>query len=318
MLAVLLVLACFIAVAAGNVFYEDADMQKFQFTSFKRTYNKAYSTEAEEFSRFKTFVQNLREIDMRNKEEAAVNGTAIHGINSFADLTKEEFRKRYLNLDLSKAGANKAVKVEVKKVLNGDANADWTGTLTTPVKDQAYCGSCWAFSATEQLESDSMRMLGTNYILGPQQIVSCDPVSYGCSGGWPTWAFDYVMSAGGQEQESSYPYTSFNGDSGLCSANKALNVVGISQYYQITASSASAIETAMASYVGTTGPLSICVDANNWSSYRGGIMSKCGNSIDHAVQMVGVNTAEGYWKVRNCDAASPNPNPNPNPYREEL
>lgn len=27
-------------------------------------------------------------------------------------------------------------------------------------------------------------------------------------------------------------------------------------------------------------------------------MSKCGKSIDHAVQAVGVNTEEGYWKVR--------------------
>ena len=27
-------------------------------------------------------------------------------------------------------------------------------------------------------------------------------------------------------------------------------------------------------------------------------MSRCGNSIDHAVQAVGVNTEEGYWKVR--------------------
>jgi hypothetical protein len=33
-----------------------------------------------------------------------------------------------------------------------------------------YCGSCWAFSATEQIESDSMRTLGTSYILSPEQI----------------------------------------------------------------------------------------------------------------------------------------------------
>lgn len=54
------------------------------------------------------------------------------------------------------------------------------GTYTTPVKDQGYCGSCWAFSVTEQLESDSMRTLGTDYILSPQQLVSCDSSDAGC------------------------------------------------------------------------------------------------------------------------------------------
>jgi C1A family cysteine protease len=222
----------------------------------------------------------------------------VHGITQFVDLTHEEFRSRYLNLDVSKSGGSKAQKVEIAN-LKDSANADWTGVYTTPVKDQGYCGSCWAFSATEQLESDSMRLLGTNYILSPQQVVSCDPQSFGCSGGWPHWAFDYIASAG-QEQESAYPYTSgTTGDSGMCTANQAAEVMSLTEYFQISGSSASATEAAMATYVGTTGPLSICVDANNWSTYRGGIMSKCGQQIDHAVQVVGVNTDEGYWKVRN-------------------
>ena len=55
----------------------------------------------------------------------------------------------------------------------------------------------------------------------------------------------------------------------------------------------------MATYVSETGPLSICVDAETWSSYTGGVMSVCGNSVDHCVQAVGVDTASGYWKVRN-------------------
>ena len=54
----------------------------------------------------------------------------------------------------------------------------------------------------------------------------------------------------------------------------------------------------MASYVQSTGPLSVCVDANNWNSYTGGIMSVCGTSVDHCVQAVGVD-ASSYWKVRN-------------------
>ena len=264
MFAVLFILLAVVAlVAQGNVFYPEPNMQRFQWSEFKKTYAKTYTKE-EDPRRMETFLSNLRLIDARNKEEAAVNGTAIHGINSFTDLTREEFKKRFLNLDPSKASNNKATRVEVKKLMDS-ANADWTGVYTTPVKDQGYCGSCWAFSATEQLESDSMRLLSTEFILAPQQIVSCDTQSSGCGGGWPTWAFDYVMSAGGQEQESVYPYTSgATGATGLCSANAAANVISTSQYFQITASTTSAVETAMASYVGSTGPLSICVDASNW------------------------------------------------------
>jgi C1A family cysteine protease len=57
----------------------------------------------------------------------------------------------------------------------------------------------------------------------------------------------------------------------------------------------------MASYVQSTGPLSVCLDASSWSSYTSGIMSSCGDSVDHCVQAVGVYPAstDGYWKVRN-------------------
>ena len=59
-------------------------------------------------------------------------------------------------------------------------------------------------------------------------------------------------------------------------------------------------ESSMASYMQSTGPLSVCLDASNWNSYTGGILSVCGKSVDHCVQAVGVNAATGgYWKVRN-------------------
>jgi C1A family cysteine protease len=54
----------------------------------------------------------------------------------------------------------------------------------------------------------------------------------------------------------------------------------------------------MGSYVQKSGPLSICIDASNWNSYTGGILSTCGKSVNHAVQAVGVDTTS-YWKVRN-------------------
>ena len=45
-------------------------------------------------------------------------------------------------------------------------------------------------------------------------------------------------------------------------------------------------------------PISVTVDASNWSSYRGGVLSSCGTKINHAVLLVGV-AADGTWKIKN-------------------
>ena len=56
-------------------------------------------------------------------------------------------------------------------------------------------------------------------------------------------------------------------------------------------------EDAMGAYVSTTGPLSVVVDASEWSTYTGGVLSSCGTDLDHAVQAVGIDTDEATWKV---------------------
>ena len=47
-------------------------------------------------------------------------------------------------------------------------------------------------------------------------------------------------------------------------------------------------------------PLSVCVDASDWSGYTGGIKTTCGKSTDHCVQLVGYGSHKGtdYWKVK--------------------
>merc|ERR1719453_1492153 len=127
-------------------------------------------------------------------------------------MSQEEFVQKFLASKVEPSGA-KVVDVPHYDL---ESSKDWTGKYTTPVKNQAQCGSCWAFSATEQIESDSMRTLGTNYILSPEQIVQCDKTSYGCNGGWTEHAYNYVKSTGGITTNSNYPYTSGTGVTGQC------------------------------------------------------------------------------------------------------
>lgn len=276
--------------AAARFFVEDEGLQREAWEGFKRDFARKYHPSEEGF-RFRVFVKNLRLIDERNEAEIANGGSAVHGITQFADLTEEEFVSTFLGSVMPEEVRANAEVMDIAPLPEGlKASKDWSGILTTPVKNQGSCGSCWAFSATEQIESDAIRTLGQTWVLAPQQIVSCDSTSYGCNGGWTEHAYDYVNKAGGLAQEKDYPYTA--PPTGRCNANSSKFVVGVTKYTTIRG------ESNMASYVTSTGPLSICLDASSWSTYTGGIMSTCGRQVNHCVQAVGVDTSS-YWKVRN-------------------
>lgn len=271
------------------------------FKNFKSEYGKTYASVEEEASRFAIFVDNLKLIDARNAKDS----TAHHGITKFSDMTVEEFKSIYNNLMYDPDRPRRWDEKTYTLPPGVTASADWSGVLTTPVKNQGVCGSCWAHSAVEQLESDFMREGGNQTILSVQQVTSCTLYyqAGGCNGGFIHRGIEYARK--GLETEDDYPYTSGRrGNKGTCSASYDEAVV--KSETSLTPPDAGFVnvgkhndEAEMAAYVATTGPLAIVVDASDWSSYTGGIVTECGTSINHAVQLVGVNEEEGYWKVRN-------------------
>jgi len=171
---------------------------------------------------------------------------------------------------------------------------DWVAAgKTTPIKNQQQCGSCWAFSATETIESAILIAQGSVQGGAPQEIVDCDTNDQGCNGGDPAEAMQWVISQGGQDTESCYPYTAQDGtcNSAQCTpTNKITSTNSVSQ-------SESAIYTALQGM-----PPSICCDASAWQNYNGGILTadQCGDNVDHAIQLTGYNPSQGgYWVVRN-------------------
>lgn len=295
MIYALTVALALVATASAKLYSDDKEHQKFLWESFKREFGKSYPDMDEENHRFLTFLENLKMADYRNEKELRHGGNAVHGITKLSDLSQAEFESRFLTADvLMKSEEGRVYHAEMDAPDASRGLVDWSGKYTTPVKDQGYCGSCWAFSATEQIESDYMRTQGGTYILSPEQITQCDPISHGCNGGWTEAAYNYVKSFGGMEKDSDYPYTSYQGVTGQCKDDKSKTVVSIKGFTTLKG------ESQMASYVQSTGPLSVCLDASSWNSYHGGIMSVCGKSVDHCVQAVGVDASNGgYWKVRN-------------------
>src|SRR3989338_249600 len=82
----------------------------------------------------------------------------------------------------------------------------------TPIKDQAGCGSCWAFASIATLEG----AINTYYNqhldldLAEQDLVSCSGAGT-CSGGYPYSALDYIKREGTPD-ESSFPYATQDSD----------------------------------------------------------------------------------------------------------
>jgi len=284
-----------------------------RFERYVERFNKTYEDDAEVKHRFMAFLKSEEEVARLN----ALEGKPVYGWTKFSDLTREEFKAQYLNYAAS--DNEKRRQVHVQKPMNLTANSyDWRDhNGVTPVKNQGACGSCWAFSATETVESAHLIKYGGDaptYLLSEQQLVSCDKGDYGCNGGDLPSAFSYIMSAGGMSSESSYPYTSgYNGNTGSCkSFTVAENTKPSAYRYATTACYSSSCdnqdEGSLAANMISVGPVGICVNAANWQYYYGGVMSSssCGNNgyydLDHCVQLVGfqdIGSSNGYWLVRN-------------------
>jgi len=277
------------AVISGDV------MSAFQ--DFQKTYDKSYS-DAEFPKRLQIFNDNLERVNKLNAEHILIGGEAVHGITQFMDLTPQEFKSMYLTYVPRNETAERP-HLELDGPLA--AVVDWrTKGAVTAVKDQGQCGSCWAFSATEAIESYFFLKTGKLATLSPQQITSCDKVDGGCNGGWPYRAYEYVKSAGGMELESDYPYTSGSGSTGVCKfvASKVVAGTNLKGYTSIQKSE-SQLQAAV-----NNGPASVCVAADAFQTYRGGILKSCPGQIDHCVQAVGYDSGNNYWIVRNSWATT--------------
>ena len=230
------------------------------FTDFKKTFGKDYSSKEEE-ERYGHFVKFLKNVDARNTKEQKKGGTAVHGVTMFSDLSDAEFEEGYLGYVAPEEPEEVNTLVAVVEPYAGKkTNVDWTGKYATDVLDQGYCGSCWAFSATQQIHSDAIRagLLKYQEILSTQQMVSCDTESngatdnanFGCQGGNTETAYMYARSSGGLSTMAQYPYSSYEGQTEACVTDNIKNVVNVENWYTVRG------EDQMMDYVMSTGPLS--------------------------------------------------------------
>jgi len=297
---------------------------QYTFESYELEFAKVYDDVFIRAQRKTAFEANLLKIKTHNSQSPAPSWTM--GVNQFADLTSAEFkvmtagRAKPSTANLDQAdGLSASERATFQKHHANDVavdalptEVDWrTKNVVSAVKNQGGCGSCWAFSTAETVESAIAIATGkAPLVLSEEELVDCMPNpdacggTGGCEGATQPEGFAFV-SKNGMASEKGYPYT---GKDGKCKTFTPEVAPGtIASYVALPSNNYTALMNAVAN----VGPIAISADAEPWQMYEGGVYSeKCGSDIDHAIQLVGYGTAKAvfkskdFWLVRNSWGAS--------------
>jgi hypothetical protein len=285
-----------------------------QFHEWKQQQGRTYVSAEDEQQHLWNFYVNFLEVAELNAAEAHLRNGAIFKLNNFADRSQAELAQlRGFRGEVVQEFASwpRAAGLSLASVPD---EIDWrTKGVVPPIKNQASCGSCWAFATTSNVESVNAIATGKLTPLSEQVLVDCDHYcghyrfrqgcDNGCGGGLSPNAMRYIIDSG-QQSEDAYPYV---GKNQQCRNSSIPPVVHISNWTFIDDN-----EDSMKQWVGSKGPIVVSVDASRWSSYTGGIMSSTSicpendQTLNHAVDIVGYGTESGtpYWIIRNHWATS--------------
>ncbi|CAK9178283.1 unnamed protein product [Ilex paraguariensis] len=266
------------------------------FEEWRLKHGKSYESIEEKLHRFEIFKDNLKHIDETNRKISSY----WLGLNEFADLSHEEFKKMYLGLKVELPKRRESPEeFTYKDVVDLPKSVDWRkkGAVTS-VKNQGSCGSCWAFSTVAAVEGVNQIVTGNLTSLSEQELIDCDTTyNHGCNGGLMDYAFSFIISNGGLHKEDDYPYLM---EEGTCDERKDVSeVVTISGYHDVPENNEESFLKALANQ-----PLSVAIEASgrDFQFYSGGVFDgHCGTELDHGVAAVGYGSTKGsdYVIVKN-------------------
>lgn len=294
-----------------------SDINK-QFNGYILKFNKSYVPGSEEYKyRLDVFSNGLKRIE----EDQKNSPMSVHGVNKFTDQTDEEIHNSLGFMTLTPKDVDRAClgkNVPPLDKTNIPDSVDYRNhdpPVVTEVRDQhkpVYCGSCWAFSATGNLEGQWALAGNPLVSLSEQSIIDCSKgccdhdgdhvCNNGCKGGWQFVAWDDMKKYGGLPTFKDYPYTARDGN---CKMGSIKPVAKIANFTCITKEdSQGANPSDMAAWLADNGPMSIAMDVSSMMSYKSGIWNprSCSDTnLGHALLIVGYGTESGtpYWIIKN-------------------
>jgi len=264
---------------------------------FKVSFNRQYKNQ--ENQRFELFKNNVDTIDKLNQK---FNPRTTFGINQFADWSYDEYRgfvsngfiKPILsNVPVQSADPSAAIPTSV----------DWRAEgAVTPVMDQGQCGSSPFIGAVASIEG-AWKIAGNPLVvLSVQQVLDCStgfPPNQGCDGGLMNTSFEYVLKAGGIQNNLTYPYTAWDG---TCSFDITKSVAKITSYVNLDGTEDAFTQALV------KGPVATAVNCQPQSFvyYQSGIYDdpECSPAVDqinHGIVVVGYGVQDNvnYYILKN-------------------
>ena len=200
----------------------------------------------------------------------AQNLSWTEGVNQFTDMSPAEFAMYKGKVFNGHDPSENRMKFEG----NGDPlpkEMDWrTKGAVTPTKNQGGCGSCWAFSSTESVESAIFMATGKLPVLAPQEFVDCIPNpnscggTGGCAGSTEEYGFAWAMIYG-MALDSTYKYTA---KTGTC--QNFTSVGGVSNFVKLPGNDYGSLMQVRANWCRWRPPVPLAVHVGCRSAAGGG------------------------------------------------
>jgi C1A family cysteine protease len=181
------------------------------------------------------------------------------------------------------------------------SSLDWRPThVTSPVR-QGGCGGCYAIAAVGNLEYWYRQETGHLEALSIQEALDCSKKfiykSSGCDGG----LMEDVFQTTRRKPIALASTDPFQRKNARCPFMVASPAVQVLSYNTESIEWGVDVEKRLAHNVYTYGPIPVGIDSSShiFDVYHGGIIHKhqCGNSVDHAVLVVGYTPQ--YWIIKN-------------------
>ena len=295
----------FISMAIAAVMTQGSIIDRFE--EWAQTHSIDISDSSKHTRIYSNWLSNDKYIESTN----AMNLTYSLGHNSFSGYSSEEFSELmgFNYNSVRSSDLEGLVQEHIKESLSElPTSIDWREKgVVNPVQDQGQCGSCWAFSTIQAVESATAIKYGSLPKLSEQELVDCDTLKnggrdHGCNGGLMDNAFNWIGKSDGVCDESSYPYTSgVSKKSGTCTMKSCSNIdnTDVDNHVDIQVNSDNAMMTAL-----SLQPVSVAIEADQktFQLYSSGVfVGECGTSLDHGVGLVGYGTMGGvdYYILRN-------------------
>jgi len=274
------------------------------FQKFIKKYEKKYDSINEFLARYEVFRNNIMNSFKSNDNKSSHK----NGITQFSDLTQQEFKQKFLNLNYDAMAITNFEPYHLKISNEAPDSLDWRSTRVTDVKNQGMCSAAWAFSTVGNLEGLYAAHYGELLDLSESVIIDCDTNDNGCNGGLMEYAFKWLVN-NGIMTEADYPYSGHKGECTI-DIDKCIpmTITGFKKLGSSSSVYSCCDEEEMKEFLYEIGPLSIAFNANPLSTYASGIIdltsAQCPPSgINHAALLVGYGTDSSsgldYWIVKN-------------------